>query len=110
MLSLDIEIKDALLSLLIIAGIILAIYLIVAVYNLIKTLKKTQKVLDDFEVVADIASKRSKQLDKIIDDLSKKIKASQGVFNVLPAIIKAISRIAKVVSQKNGSKTAEEKK
>jgi H+/gluconate symporter-like permease len=90
-----------LLGLLIIAGIILAIYAIVAVNNLIKTLKKAQTVLDDFEVVAKVASKRTKELDKFIDDTAKKVKAGQNIFNSLPIIFSAIGKIAKVVGQQN---------
>ena len=92
---------NTLLGLLIIAGIILVIYLIVAAYNLIKTLKKSQAVLEDFEIVAKIASKRSAQLDKAIDEASKKIKSGQGFFSSVPVIISAISKIAYVFGQKN---------
>ena len=91
--------KDVLICVLIIAGVVLAVFLIVAAYNLIKTLQKSQKGLDDFEVVAEIASKRSKQLDKIIDDTSKKLKAGQNIFNAIPIIFSAIAKIAKVAGQ-----------
>ena len=91
---------NTLLGLLIIAGIVLAVYLIVAVYNLIKTLKQTQKVLSDFEVVAEIASKRSKQLDKLIEDTSKKFKSGKNVFNTIPLVVSAITKIAGMVGKK----------
>jgi hypothetical protein len=90
-----------LLCLLIIAGIVFAVYLIVAAYNLIKTLQHSQKVLADFEIVSHIASERTQQLDKLIEQTSKKIKSGQGVLNVLPAIIKAISQIAKAAQKKS---------
>ena len=97
---LTIDVKDLLLCLLIIGGIVLVIFLIVAVYNLINTLKKAEKVLGDFEAVAEIASKRSKQLDKLIDDTSKKFKAGQNIFSSIPAIFSVISKIAGAVGQK----------
>ena len=97
--TLTIDVKSALICLLIIAGIVLAIYLIVAVYHLIKTLKHSQKVLEDFEVVSKIASERTQQLDKFIDQTSKKVKAGQNVFNAVPVIISAIAQIAKVAGQ-----------
>ena len=103
--TLTIDVKSALLCLLIIAGIVLAVYLIVAVYHLIKTLKQSQKVLDDFEVVAKIASERSQQLDKLIDQTSKKIKAGQNMFNSVPIIISAIFQIAKLVGQQQKNKS-----
>jgi len=101
---LTIDVKDALLSLLIIALVVLTIFAIVAVYNLIKTLKQSQKVLEDFEVVSKVASERTKQLDKIIEDMSKKIKSGQNIFNSIPIIVSAVSKIAKVVGQQNERK------
>ena len=92
---------NTLIGLLIIAGIILVIYLIVAVYNLIKTLKKAQVVLEDFEVVSKVASKRSQQIDKAIDDMSQKVKSGKNIFQSLPVIISVITKIAGVVGQKN---------
>ena len=104
---LTIDLKDALLCLLIIAGIILAIYLIIAVYNLIKTLKKTQTVLDDFQIVSHIASVRTKQVDALIEKTSKKIKGGQGILNTIPIIIKAITQIAKLFGKQNEKGSAE---
>ena len=101
--TLTITVAD-LVGLLIIAGIILAVFLMVAVYNLIKTLKKTQKVLDDFEVVSSIASERTKQLDKFLNDAQKKIKSGQNIFNFVPVIISAIGQIAKSVGQNQKKK------
>ena len=94
-----------LLCLLVIGGIVLVIYLIIAAYNLVKTLKQSQKVLTDLEVVSRISSERAQQLDKLIEQASKKFKSSQGVLNSLPIIFKAIANIAKVVNQ--GRKDAE---
>ena len=94
------DIKTFLICLLIVAGIVLAIYLIVAVYNLIKTLKQSQKVLDDFEVAAHISAERLKQLDKFIEQTSKKVKNSQNIFNALPIILRAVTEIAKVAGRK----------
>ena len=94
-----------LLGLLIIAAIVLAIYLIVAVYNLIKTLKKAQKVLGDFEGVSEIASKRTKELDKFIDQTQKNIKSGKNVLNSIPLIVSAISQIAKVIGNAQKKKS-----
>lgn|GEM_PF-3600001 len=101
---------NTLLGLLIIAAIVLAIYLIVAVYNLIKTLKQTQKVLGDFEVVAKISSERTQQLDKFIDQTQKKLKSSQNIVNAIPIIVSAVSNIAKVVGQQNDKKSRNDAK
>ena len=107
---LTIDVKTLLLCILIFAGIVLVVFLIVAVYNLIKTLKKSQKVLDDFEIVSKIASERSQQLDKLIEQASKKIKASQNVLSSIPIIFKAVSQVAKVIGQQNKNDTDNGKK
>ncbi|MCL2110749.1 MAG: hypothetical protein FWH32_00555 [Clostridiales bacterium] len=97
---LTIDVQTALLCLLILAGIILAIYLIVAAYNLVKTLKRAQSVLNDLEVTAEITSRRAKELDKLIADSQKKLRATKGLFTTLPVIVKAATQIAKVVGNK----------
>lgn len=101
---LTIDVKSALLCLLIIAAIALVIYAIYAIYHLVKTLKQSQKVLDDFEVVSRIASERTQELDKFITQTRKKIKSGQNIFNSLPIIISTIAKIAKAVGQQNARK------
>ena len=93
------DIKTFLICLLIVAGIVLIVYLIVAAYNLVKTLKQSQKVLEDFEVTGHIAAERMKQLDKFIEQTSKKVKNTQGIFTAIPVIVKAVSEIAKVAGK-----------
>ena len=100
---LTIDVKDLLLCLLIFAGIILAIYLIYAIYKLIKTLERSQKVLSELEVVVRITSKRTQELDKIIDQMSKKLKTGQGIFNAIPIIFQTIAKIAKVIGQQQNA-------
>ena len=97
---------DFFLGLLIVAVIILVVFLIVAAYNLINTLKRSQKVLDELEIVVRISSKRTQELDKLIEQMSKKIKSSQGVLNTIPIIFKTIAKIAQVLGQQR-SKAAD---
>ena len=100
MLNIEIPVKDALIGLMIIAIIILLIFTMVAVHNLIITLKKTHKMLDDFGEVAGIASTRTKELDKLITEAQKKMKGGAGLLSSLPAIFKAIAGIVKGVNEK----------
>jgi len=95
------DLRPVLLSILIIVLIVLALYAIYVLFNLVKTLKKTHKVLDDFEVVSTIASARTQQLDKIIADMQNKLKSGQSIFNAVPIIVTAVSKIAKVVGDQN---------
>ena len=98
------DIKVFFICVLIVAIIILIVYAIVAVYNLIKTLKRAQKVMADFEVVSEVASKRVKQLDSAIEKSSKKLKTGSGVGSsitgAIPIIISVITAIAKYTSDK----------
>ena len=111
LVTIDIKVvQTVLLCILIIALIALAIYALYMVFNLIKTLKQAQKVLDDFEVVSQVASERTKQLDKLINDTTKKIKSGENIFTSIPVIVSTISKIAKVISRQNEKKAADEKK
>ena len=96
--------------LLIVAAVIMIVFAIVALFNLIKTLKQSQKVLTDFEVVSEVASKRMKQLDSAIEKQSKKIKTGAGVgggiTSAIPIIVSAITAIAKYASTKTPEKSA----
>ena len=107
---LTIDVKTALLCLLIIAAIVLAVYLIVAVYNLIKTLKQSQAVLADFEVVSKIASERTQQLDKFIEQTQKKAKSGQAFINSIPVVFSVISKIAKTAGQQSAKNNEAGKK
>lgn len=99
---LTIDLQSALLCLLIVAGIVLVVFLIIAVYNLIKTLKQSQKVLNDFETVGAVASKRTKELDKLIDQTQKKMKSGEGILSSVPFIINIVTQIAKAVGKGSG--------
>ena len=101
--------RPVLLSILIIVLIVLALYAIYVMFNLVKTLKKTHTVLDDFEIVAKIASERTQQLDKIIADMQRKLKSGQSIFTSIPVIVSAVQKIAKVVQQ-NDKKAESSKK
>ena len=104
------DLRPVLLSILFIVLIALAIYAFYAIFNLVKTLKQTQKVLDDFEVVSKIASERTQQIDKLITDMQKKIKSGQTIFSSIPIIVSAVSKIAKTLGQKNDKQAESAKK
>ena len=110
-MEITIDLKTLLLGLLIIAIIVLVIYLIVAVANLIKSLKSLSKVLDDFQVVSDIAAARSKQIDHVVNDVAttvsgatSQIKDNQGIIKSLQILVGAIIAIKNVVSKNNEKK------
>ena len=53
-----------------VALFILIIYMIFFIKNLTTTIKHTNSILEDAKVMTDIAQKRTKDVDEIIDDVS----------------------------------------
>jgi hypothetical protein len=101
---LTIDVKTLFLCLLILAVIVLIIFAIVAVYHLTITLKSSQKVLADFEIVSQVASKRTKQLDEVIEKSSKKVKSggsvASSITTAIPIIVSVIAALAKYGTNK----------
>ena len=104
------------------AGFILLIYLIVLTANLIRTVKQTNKILEETEVITSIASTKTQEVDQIIsgigysvDELSSIIgnnnsvvRAATNLIN-LGAAIKGLFTVAAKANGAEGSETAEEK-
>jgi uncharacterized protein YoxC len=84
--------------LLIAALIVLVVFLIVMVSNLTTTLKHTNKVMGDVEVVSAIAKKRAVDVDEIVDNVSGSVKGMAAAFKGQETALQALSAIAKAVS------------
>jgi hypothetical protein len=117
MLSVEIDLKDFLISLLVIAAIVLVVFAIVAVYRLGKSMTKLDKILTDFEVVSEAASKRTKQLDGAIDNISKsvsgiskKFKDGQNVIAVISILVNMFAGIRKSLQKDDDAKDETENK
>jgi hypothetical protein len=115
MLSVEIDVKDFLIGLLIIAVIVLVIFAIVAIYRLGKSMIKLDKILTDFEVVSEIASVRTKQFDGAIDGLSKtvsgaskKIQGGQNVITVISILVSMFATIRHALQKDDGNTKKEE--
>ncbi|MDR1028477.1 MAG: hypothetical protein LBL63_03555, partial [Clostridiales Family XIII bacterium] len=89
-----IPIKDLLIFLLAIGGVILIIYLIAFVRNLIVALKSANAVLKDVEEITKIAAARTKDIDGVIDNVSESVSAItknlKGEGNLLKTISAAV--------------------
>lgn len=93
---------DVVLLLLAIAGIVLVIYLILFFKSLISTVKSVNMIVNDMETISNVASERTKQIDKAITNVSDTIKNSKGkkkessfvgsLINVLLSIKKFVSK------------------
>jgi uncharacterized protein YoxC len=98
-------------ALLTIAGIVLLVFLIVAVANLIKVLKKLFVVLDDASTVTAIIDEKAKETKPVVDDitaalveLSSAFKGKEPVLQSLSSIAKAVSSLVSVLRQSYRSK------
>jgi uncharacterized protein YoxC len=114
-MDITITLKDLILFLLGIGGIVLLIYLIVLVKNLVATLKKTNRVLDDVAVVSDIAAKRANDLDGIVEDvtasvgaISKNLKGNQGIVKTISAVVSLLTSLKGLFGSEKAKKAAAE--
>jgi len=117
MIELQISVMDLLLGLLVIGAIILVVFAIIAVYRLGKSMIKLDKILADFEVVSEAASKRTKQLDEGIEKVSKtlsgvsgKMKNGQNVIAVITILANMVGSIAKSLKRDPEKRDPEKKK
>lgn len=104
-MSVTIDLKTLLIILVLIALIVLIIYAILAVRKLLVTLDHTNKVLEDVEVISEIASARSQDVDGIITnvsstvaDLSDAVKGNQGTMSAVASIVKSAASIKGMMS------------
>lgn len=94
---LTLTVKDLLISLIFIGLIVFLCYLIVLVRNLIKTIKSTNKILDDACVVSEIAAKKATELDGVIDDVSSTVSELSDLIKGNQSIVAALSNIVNAV-------------
>ncbi len=87
-----------------ISAIILLIYLIRLVGTLIKTLKKTNAVLEDAQVITGIASERAKEVDvavgdvvEVVTNVTGAIKGRQGMIGSVTSIASAFGAIRELL-------------
>lgn len=102
-----ITLGDAGLILIGLAVLTLLIYCIVFVKNLIPVVKNMNKILEDTEVITGIAAERSKDVDKIIGDVSTSvgsisdiIKGNQSVVAALTSLVNAIGSLKNLLDRK----------
>lgn len=100
-----IDVRTTLIWLLLAALVILVVYLIVAVKNLVTTIKKTNKILEDVAVISEVAAKKAVEVDEIVGDVqgvvSDLAKAVQGTSTIgaVTNVVKAAGSVASTVKQ-----------
>lgn len=111
-----INVKEALMYVLFIALIILVGYLIAMAKHLIKTVKKTNKILDDAAVVSEVAANKAVQVDGVIDDVqsavadvAKAVKGQQNFIGAATNFVKAIGSLFAIFNRDGGGKEPADK-
>lgn len=112
-----IDIKAALTYLLLTALIVLVIYLIVMTSHFIKTIKKTNKILEDATVISGIAADKAVQVDGMIDDvqsavsdISQAVKGQQNLVGAVSNIVKAVGSFTAIFQKEAGETEPKKKK
>jgi len=102
-----ISLKDAGLILIGAGLIVLIAYCIAFMKNLVVTVKRTNKILEDTQVITKLAADKSKEIDKAISgvtssigNLSEALKGNQSKIAAFSSIINALTSLKNLV--KNG--------
>lgn len=105
------DVKLALVSVLLIALIVLVIYLAVVAKNAVQTIKSLNRVLSDAEKISGIAAERAVQLDGVADEVQEAVtevarcvQGKQGTIEVLTNLFKSFSSLASAVNKKEEPK------
>ena len=104
-MSVTLDLNTLLIALVFVALIVLIIYLIVLVKKLLITITHANKILGDLEVVSEIASERSQDVNNIItnvsgtvSDLSDAVKGNESTVSAIASIAKSAASIKGIIS------------
>ena len=107
-MDVTIDIRTLFLIVIGIALLILIVYLIILTRKCIVTVDRTNSILEDAEAVTELAAKRSKDIDGIIDGISesvstvsKAVKGEQNTFAAAASVIKAIASLKTLFSNED---------
>ena len=93
-----ISIKDLGLICIFIAATVLLIYLIVLVKHGIETIKRTNRILADTEAMTAIATKRTKDLDGIVEDVSGMVTGITESYKGNESAVKSLSKLVSAIT------------
>ena len=101
-----IDLKILALIVVMIAVVVLVIYLVRLLKKMMITLEHANKILEDVEVVSEIAANRSKDLDGIIGNVSESaaeisaaVKGNKNVVAAAASVVKAAAAVKKAVEK-----------
>jgi len=93
-----IDVKELLIGLLLLAAVVLIVFLIIAVSNLTKVLKKVSGILDDTSAVTTIVHEKAEETKPLVDDLSGAVMSFASAMKGNESSIASISSISKALS------------
>jgi uncharacterized membrane protein len=93
-----ITIKDALLFLIMGSAVVLILYVIFLVKNLIATVKHTNTIMADAEVITKIAKERAEDVDKMMDGLADSVTGITSALKGKESVIRSLSSIASAIT------------
>lgn len=93
-----VSVKDVGIILLLLVFIILGVYLIQFFRNLIVTVKSSNEILEDVNVMTKIAKKRTEDLDNAIGNVSESVESITNAIKGHESILKQLSTIGAAIS------------
>ncbi|HIU26387.1 MAG TPA: hypothetical protein IAC50_07855 [Candidatus Copromorpha excrementigallinarum] len=105
-MNVTIDVKILAFVLVAIALIVLIIYCVKLLKRLIVTVDHTNKILKDVEDITEIAAKRSRVVDGIVDNIAESVesisdavKGNQNIFTAVSSVIKAAAAVKNAMSK-----------
>lgn len=106
-MEITLSLKDMGILLIGIGFIVLLIYCVVLVKNLINSVKLTNKILEDSQVITSIAADRAKEVDSIVGDvaesvgsIAESIRGNQSTLKALSSIINSLGALKSLLDKK----------
>jgi hypothetical protein len=110
-MDIAISIKDLFIFLIGAGVIVLIVYLILLVANRNKTIKLTNTILEDVEIITKTAAKRTEDVDKIVDDIAgavgvvtTNLKGNVSIVKVGTSLVNLITTIRGIVKVRSDKK------
>jgi len=115
-MNVTVDLKALAIVVVVIAVVVLAAYRVRVLKRLMVTLEHTNKILEDVEVISEIAANRSKDVDGIIGNVSESvtemsdaIKGKQNIVSAVSSVIKAAAAVKNAVDKKDKDKEDKDK-
>lgn len=97
-MQVTVDIKELLLCLLIIAGIVAIIYLCITLANAVKTIKKADAILDDVKPLTEMIGENSQELKPAVSDLTSVVKSFSSAAKGNESTVASLSSISKSIA------------